>query len=769
MALQCSLCIVSLFVIHPLGHLRSHESAGGVCERLELAAPRPEKQSIDVARSSQVGRNNISQISPEHHSKVSHETISKAFVNSSIADSTAYTSMRYVSDLDIDDSARTDLDEGKARRAAHTLDGDIDLVYLYADTSDKDYAAARNRECAKFEKLHPHICGKTSQWSATVDYGSLRLSLRSVLRYAKSFIRNIYIITNGDHIPWLREASESGPIHVVNGNDLIAKAGGHVPNFNSHAFYLVMHRIPGLTESFLQADDDVLFWKGAKKSSWFTEKGIIHHLAGTRWGEVYDLPVERALIKDLNVHGDLCWSAHTFRPFRKKDMEKMWQQFNPQLSKTLQHPFRHPDDIDVTSFYPWFTKAQDAKANQIKSNKYACGVALDCKVGSGHDLGENYMSVALQTPPGGCKDSDPLRSLRETTFLEPLPWEVVTASREHHVSPSNGTHGPVQLAHPKEAVVATAASATVPGKSDFLNEVALKGRSVPIAHRCGSTMTGFAENSFEALRATYKAGITFMELDVGLTKDGVVVVHHTDARVGEGCHNTTFGANILLHDITWPDLSKLRVGGSRIPSLLEVLQFAREKKLALQIELKMGTNYALAHECMAEPISHACRNRAQADDPLARSVVRVLRESHFTDAVVSSFEAPRLLRFSTYVRAEHMPSFRTKLVLGGKKRLGEAEQTKILSLISQYNISDVSMYVNQASREIIEKLRAKRIGTEIGMPSWGLCLHEKTGEQVMQARTQQQKELSDVVAMGADFICTDFPDEVSKVIQAFGK
>ena len=193
MALQCSLCIVSLFVIHPLGHLRSHESAGGVCERLELAAPRPEKQSIDVARSSQVGRNNISQISPEHHPKVSHETISKAFVNSSIADSTAYTSMRYVSDLDIDDSARTDLDEGKARRAAHTLDGDIDLVYLYADTSDKDYAAARNRECAKFEKLHPHICGKTSQWSATVDYGSLRLSLRSVLRYAKSFIRNIYI------------------------------------------------------------------------------------------------------------------------------------------------------------------------------------------------------------------------------------------------------------------------------------------------------------------------------------------------------------------------------------------------------------------------------------------------------------------------------------------------------------------------------------------------------------------------------------------------
>ena len=45
------------------------------------------------------------------------------------------------------------------------------------------------------------------------------------------------------------------------------RAGGTVPNFNTHSLYLAMHLIRGLSDIFLSGDDDVIFFGPTRLST----------------------------------------------------------------------------------------------------------------------------------------------------------------------------------------------------------------------------------------------------------------------------------------------------------------------------------------------------------------------------------------------------------------------------------------------------------------------------------------------------------------------
>lgn len=73
-----------------------------------------------------------------------------------------------------------------------------------------------------------------------------------------------------------------------------------------------------------------------------------------------------------------------------------------------------------------------------------------------------------------------------------------------------------------------------------------------IAHR-GSRMEGLAENTIAAFVDAVKAGASIVELDVWLTRDGRVVVHHDEtlARMTQGQHSGK------IHEIDFLDLPKI--------------------------------------------------------------------------------------------------------------------------------------------------------------------------------------------------------------------
>ena len=103
------------------------------------------------------------------------------------------------------------------------------------------------------------------------------------------------------------------------------------------------------------------------------------------------------------------------------------------------------------------------------------------------------------------------------------------------------------------------------------------------AHRGLHGEEGIPENSMAAFKKAKESGYG-IELDVQLTKDGVMVVHH-DYDLKRTC-----GVNKKIADLTYRELCRYRLMGTRerIPRFVEVLREV-DGKVPLLVELKMET------------------------------------------------------------------------------------------------------------------------------------------------------------------------------------
>ena len=109
-----------------------------------------------------------------------------------------------------------------------------------------------------------------------------------------------------------------------------------------------------------------------------------------------------------------------------------------------------------------------------------------------------------------------------------------------------------------------------------------------IAHRGAS---GYApENTLAAFRRALAQGVTFVETDLQLTRDAHCVAIHD-----ETVDRTTNGRG-SVHDMTMAEVRKLDAGawfssdfaGERVPTLQEILEFAKKNDVVFYLELKPG-------------------------------------------------------------------------------------------------------------------------------------------------------------------------------------
>ena len=107
-----------------------------------------------------------------------------------------------------------------------------------------------------------------------------------------------------------------------------------------------------------------------------------------------------------------------------------------------------------------------------------------------------------------------------------------------------------------------------------------------IAHRGAS---GYApENTLAAFRRAVSQGVTFIETDLHLTRDAHFVAIHD-----ETVERTTSGRGDV-HQMTLAEVRRLDAGswfasefiGERVPTLMEVLEFARKHDVVFYLELK---------------------------------------------------------------------------------------------------------------------------------------------------------------------------------------
>lgn len=108
------------------------------------------------------------------------------------------------------------------------------------------------------------------------DNNELKYSLRSLEKHAK-WIRNVYIVTNGQVPHWLNVSHPK--IRLVT-HEHIFPNKSHLPTFSSPAIESHLHRIDGLSERFLYFNDDLMLGAPIWPEDFYTRsKGYRFHLA----------------------------------------------------------------------------------------------------------------------------------------------------------------------------------------------------------------------------------------------------------------------------------------------------------------------------------------------------------------------------------------------------------------------------------------------------------------------------------------------------------
>ena len=141
---------------------------------------------------------------------------------------------------------------------------EIDLVYLWVNGNDPIWQAKRDA-----------CIGKTKEHSAVncdgryADNDELKYSLRSIEKYAP-WIRRIFIVTDNQTPEWLNSLNPK--IRIVDHKEIMPTIC--LPCFNSALIEHFLYRIPGLSEHFIYANDDMFINKPVTPNTFFGSDGL---------------------------------------------------------------------------------------------------------------------------------------------------------------------------------------------------------------------------------------------------------------------------------------------------------------------------------------------------------------------------------------------------------------------------------------------------------------------------------------------------------------
>lgn len=141
---------------------------------------------------------------------------------------------------------------------------DIDIVYLWVDGNDPQWLAKHNACIGKTEDKSAVNCkGRYS------DNDELKYSLRSVEMYAP-WIRKIFIVTDNQVPKWLDTSNPK--IRIVDHKEILPEVS--LPCFNSRLIEHFLYKIPGLSEYFLYANDDMFINRPVTPATFFAADGL---------------------------------------------------------------------------------------------------------------------------------------------------------------------------------------------------------------------------------------------------------------------------------------------------------------------------------------------------------------------------------------------------------------------------------------------------------------------------------------------------------------
>jgi glycerophosphoryl diester phosphodiesterase len=248
------------------------------------------------------------------------------------------------------------------------------------------------------------------------------------------------------------------------------------------------------------------------------------------------------------------------------------------------------------------------------------------------------------------------------------------------------------------------------------------------------------ENTLPAFALALEMGVTTLELDVGVTKDGVVVVHHDrglNPAIARGPDGKWVERATPIHSLTFAELQRYDVGrlrpdseygqnfpkqkpldGTRIPRLSELFALAAKGEVRFNIEPKMDA------DALHETLPH---------EPFARALIAEVRKA--------GMEA------RTTVQAFHWPLLEVV-----------ERETKMATVYCTEGAGSDPARVHQAGGKI-----------------WSPDFQTLTPERIAAARKWEMKitvwtvnepaDIARMIDIGVDGMASDYPDRVLEALK----
>ncbi|TAG49386.1 MAG: glycerophosphodiester phosphodiesterase [Betaproteobacteria bacterium] len=280
------------------------------------------------------------------------------------------------------------------------------------------------------------------------------------------------------------------------------------------------------------------------------------------------------------------------------------------------------------------------------------------------------------------------------------------------------------------------------------------------------------ENTLAAFDTAMTLGVTTLELDVGITKDGVVVVHHdrtlnTDiARDAAGAWIDTKG--IAVSSLTLAELKRFDVGrlrpnsnygkpfetqvprdGERIPTLREVFD---------RVNARGGSHIRFNIETKLAPDAP---NETLAPEPFVRALIAEIRRAKLTDrSTIQSFDW-RTLRVAEREAPEIATVYlTTQQGAGDRVQAGKPGKSPWLA----------GFDVDDHGGSVPALLAA------IGARVWSPNARDLTEANIKEAKAlklsivpwtvNEEADMQRLIEAGVNGIITDYPDRLRRVMAA---
>lgn len=314
------------------------------------------------------------------------------------------------------------------------IDVPIDVVYTWVDGADPEWAARRNERLATLGG--PAAIRRESHDDIRfADHGELRYSLRSLEQFLP-WVRTVHIVTAGQRPDWL--VDNHPRLHLVDHTDILEPDA--LPTFNSLSIETGLHRIEGLSESYLYFNDDVFAGRSVTPRDYFISPHV--HKFYPQMRATLD-PGPRTdddppfIAADKNVRELLAGRfnrrfttmlAHTPHAQQRSLLEELEQEFPDDVARTRRSPFRDSNDIAMATslhhYYAFFS------GRAVPAHMRYRGVTL-----GGDDLKERLRMVTQRRPQAFCLNdtmvdaAEPKRKARivgrflERYFPEPSSFE----------------------------------------------------------------------------------------------------------------------------------------------------------------------------------------------------------------------------------------------------------------------------------------------------------------------------------------------------------